>query len=171
MARRAPPQSPGGLWTLYQSALGQVSMRRSSDDRTRIPSATICTPARTGNTPEPRRAPTSTSSQPCRICSPRRDTEPTERTCHYSRRLKKADLWIKEFQLAGVRNVTVDVTLRHKFRGSCADPLPNGEPSCPNVDGALSATVKEARQLPTKEEVAKRRSGARRSGARCTCVF
>ena len=24
MTRRAPPQSPGGLWTLYQSALGQV---------------------------------------------------------------------------------------------------------------------------------------------------
>jgi hypothetical protein len=26
VARRAPLQSPGGLWTLYQSALGQVSM-------------------------------------------------------------------------------------------------------------------------------------------------
>jgi len=26
VARSAPPQSPGGLWTLYQSALGQVSM-------------------------------------------------------------------------------------------------------------------------------------------------
>jgi hypothetical protein len=47
----------------------------------------------------------------------------------HSRGLKKADLLIKDFQLQGVRDVIVDVTCRHEFRGSCANQERNGEPS------------------------------------------
>jgi hypothetical protein len=36
----------------------------------------------------------------------------------HSRGLKKADLVIKDFRLAGVRNVIIDVTLRHEFHVS-----------------------------------------------------
>jgi hypothetical protein len=39
----------------------------------------------------------------------------------HSRGLKKADLLIKDFQLQGVRDVTVEVTCRHEFHGSCAN--------------------------------------------------
>ncbi len=60
-----------------------------------------------------------------------------------SRRLKKADLLIKDFQLQGVRDVIVDVTCRHEFRGSCANQERNGEPSHLDVNRALDATVKE----------------------------
>jgi hypothetical protein len=59
-----------------------------------------------------------------------------------SRGPKKADLLIKDFQLGGVRNVIIDVTLRHDFHGSCANLQRNGEPSHPDVNGALVA-VKE----------------------------
>jgi hypothetical protein len=34
----------------------------------------------------------------------------------HSRGLKKADLVIKDFRLAGVRNVILDVSLRHEFQ-------------------------------------------------------
>jgi hypothetical protein len=34
LARRAPPQSLGGLWTLYRSAFGQVSMLLAAVGRT-----------------------------------------------------------------------------------------------------------------------------------------
>ena len=61
----------------------------------------------------------------------------------HSRRLKKTDLWIKDFQLAVVQNVIVDVTLCHEYNGSCANPIHNGEPSHPDVNGELDATVKE----------------------------
>jgi hypothetical protein len=61
----------------------------------------------------------------------------------HSRGLKKEDLWIKDFQLAGVRNVIVDVTLRHEFHGSCANLIHHGEPSHHDVNGALDAAVKE----------------------------
>jgi hypothetical protein len=57
--------------------------------------------------------------------------------------LKKADLLIKDFQLQGVRDVIVDVTCRHEFRGSCANQQRNGEPSHLDVNGALDAAVKE----------------------------
>jgi hypothetical protein len=50
---------------------------------------------------------------------------------------------IKDFQLAGVRNVIIDVTLRHQFHGSRADPQRNGEASHADVNGALDAAVKE----------------------------
>jgi hypothetical protein len=60
-----------------------------------------------------------------------------------SRGLKKADLLIKDFQLQGVRDVIVDVTCRHEFRGSCANQERNVEPSHLDVNGALDATVKE----------------------------
>ena len=36
----------------------------------------------------------------------------------HSRGLKKADLWVKDFQLAGVRHVVIDTTLRHEFHGN-----------------------------------------------------
>jgi hypothetical protein len=61
----------------------------------------------------------------------------------HSRGLKKADLLIKDFQLQGVRDVIVDVTCRHEFRGSCANQERNGEPSHLDVNGALDAAVKE----------------------------
>jgi hypothetical protein len=54
------------------------------------------------------------------------------------RGLKKADLVIKNFWLAGVRNVILDVSLRHEFRVSSADPHRNGEASHADVNGALS---------------------------------
>jgi len=58
--------------------------------------------------------------------------------------LKKADLWIKNVTLADVRHVIIiDVTLRHEFHGSVEDLNRNGEPSHPDVDGALAAAVKE----------------------------
>jgi hypothetical protein len=61
----------------------------------------------------------------------------------HSRGLKKADLLIKDFQLQGVRDIIVDVTCRHEFRGSCANQERNGEPSHLDVNGALDAAVKE----------------------------
>jgi hypothetical protein len=61
----------------------------------------------------------------------------------HSRGLKNADLWMEDLQLAGIRNVIVDVTLRHKFHGSCANLECDGEPSYPDVNGALDAAVKE----------------------------
>jgi len=57
----------------------------------------------------------------------------------HSRGLKKADLWIKDLQLGGIRNVIIDVTLRHEFHGSCANLIINGEPSHPDANGALDA--------------------------------
>ena len=48
---------------------------------------------------------------------------------------KKADLWIKDFQLEGIRNVIIDLTLRPEFHGSCANLTNNGEPSHPDVNG------------------------------------
>jgi hypothetical protein len=61
----------------------------------------------------------------------------------HSRGLKKADLLIKDFPLQGVRDVVVDVTCRHEFRGACANQQRNGEPSHLDVNGALDAAVKE----------------------------
>ena len=61
----------------------------------------------------------------------------------YSRGLKKADFLIKDLQLQGVRDVIVDVTCRHEFRGSCANQERNGEPSHLDVNRALDAAVKE----------------------------
>ena len=60
----------------------------------------------------------------------------------HSRGLKKADLLIKDFHLSVVRNVIIDVTLRHEFHGSCANLERNGEHSHLDDNGALDA-VKE----------------------------
>jgi hypothetical protein len=63
-----------------------------------------------------------------------------------SRGNKKADLWVKDFQLAGVRDVVIDTTLRHEFHGNVmaqANLGHNGEPSHQAVDGALDEAVKE----------------------------
>ena len=64
----------------------------------------------------------------------------------HSRGLKKADLWVKDFQLAGVRHVIIDTSVRHEFHGNVmahANLGRNGEPSHQAVDGALDAAVKE----------------------------
>ncbi len=52
----------------------------------------------------------------------------------YRTGLKKADHWIEDFQLAGVRNVITDVTFRHEFHGSYAKLEHNGEHSHPAVN-------------------------------------
>jgi len=56
----------------------------------------------------------------------------------HSRGLKKADLVVKDFRLAGVRDVIIDVSWRHEFHGSCADPMRNGEAS---HDAAVKAKL------------------------------
>jgi hypothetical protein len=64
----------------------------------------------------------------------------------HSRGRKKADLWVKDFQLAGVRDVVIDTTVRHEFHGNVwaqANLGRNGEPSHQAADGALDAAVKE----------------------------
>ena len=56
--------------------------------------------------------------------------------------MKKADLHIKDFQLEGIRNVIIDMTLRSEFHGSCSDPARNGEASYVDPNGAIDAAVK-----------------------------
>ena len=66
---------------------------------------------------------------------------PTRRT-RGSRRRRR----VKDFQLAGVRDVVIDTTLRHEFHGNVmaqANLGHNGEPSHQAVDGALDEAVKE----------------------------
>jgi hypothetical protein len=60
----------------------------------------------------------------------------------HSRGLKKADLVVKDFRLAGIRDLIIDVSLRHEFHGACADPARNGEASHADANGALDAAVK-----------------------------
>jgi hypothetical protein len=60
----------------------------------------------------------------------------------HSRGMKKADLHIKDFQLEGIRNVIIDMTLRSEFHGSCSDPARNGEASYVDPNGAIDAAVK-----------------------------
>jgi hypothetical protein len=45
----------------------------------------------------------------------------------HSRGLKKADLVVKNFRLAGIRDLIIDVSLRHEFHGACADPVRTGK--------------------------------------------
>ena len=40
----------------------------------------------------------------------------------HSRGLKKADLVVKDFRLAGIRDLIINVSLRHEFHGASADP-------------------------------------------------
>jgi hypothetical protein len=61
----------------------------------------------------------------------------------HNRGLKKADLWIKDFTLGGIRDVIIDVTLRHEFHGSSAHLDRNGELTHDDVNGALEAAIKE----------------------------
>ena len=60
----------------------------------------------------------------------------------HSRGLKKADLVVKDFSLAGIRDLIIDVSLRHEFHGACADPARNGEASHADANGVLDAAVK-----------------------------
>ena len=39
-------------------------------------------------------------------------------------------------------SLSIDVSLRHEFRGACADPARNGEASHADANGALDAAVK-----------------------------
>ena len=67
----------------------------------------------------------------------------------HSRGLKKADLVVKDFSLAGIRDLIIDVSLRHEFRGACADPARNGEASHADANGALDAAVRVAKRSST----------------------
>jgi len=60
----------------------------------------------------------------------------------HSRGLKKADLMVKDFQLAGIRDLHIDVSLRHEFNGSCLNHMCNGEASHADANGAIDAAVK-----------------------------
>jgi hypothetical protein len=60
----------------------------------------------------------------------------------HSRGLKKADLVVKDFRLAGIRDLIIHVSLRQEFHGSCVDPMRNGEASHADAKGALDAAVK-----------------------------
>ena len=73
--RQLPTPGTGCL-----SLEGVPSSRMPVQTLCQIPTATISSAAR--NTPEPCRAHTSTSSLPCSGCSPRRDSELNENTCH-----------------------------------------------------------------------------------------
>jgi hypothetical protein len=55
--------------------------------------------------------------------------------------LKKADLVVKDFRLAGIRDLIIDVSLRHEFHDSCVDPMRNGGASHADANGALDAAV------------------------------
>jgi hypothetical protein len=59
----------------------------------------------------------------------------------HSRGLKKADLMVKDFQLAGIRDLHIDVSLRHEFNGSCLNHMCNGEASHADANGAIDAAV------------------------------
>jgi hypothetical protein len=61
--------------------------------------------------------------------------------------LKKADLWIKDFQLECIRDVIIDVTLRHESHGSCANLIHNGEPLHPDANDPVASS---ARHLTTQ---------------------
>jgi hypothetical protein len=47
----------------------------------------------------------------------------------HSRGLRKADLKVKDFQLAGIRDLIIDVSMRHEFHGSCQNHMRNEEAS------------------------------------------
>ena len=61
----------------------------------------------------------------------------------HSRGLRKADLMVKDFQLAGIRDLIIDVSMRHEFHGSCHNHMRNGEASHADANGALDAAVKK----------------------------
>ncbi len=44
--------------------------------------------------------------------------------------------------MAGIRNLIIDVSLRHEFHGACVDPASNGEASHADANGTLDAAVK-----------------------------
>ena len=71
-----------------------------------------------------------------RSCIPDRKHVP------HSRGLRKADLMVKDFQLAGIRDLIIDVSMRHEFHGSCQNHMRNGEASHADANGALDAAVK-----------------------------
>jgi hypothetical protein len=60
----------------------------------------------------------------------------------HSRWLRKADLMVKDFQLAGIRDLIIDVSMRHEFHGSCQNHMRNGEASHADANGALDDAVK-----------------------------
>jgi hypothetical protein len=49
---------------------------------------------------------------------------------------------VKDFRLAGIRDLIIDVSLRHEIHSDCANPVRNGEASHADSNGALDATVK-----------------------------
>jgi hypothetical protein len=49
---------------------------------------------------------------------------------------------VKDFQLAGIQDLIIDVSLRHEFYGSCLNHMRNGEASHADANGELDAAVK-----------------------------
>jgi len=47
-----------------------------------------------------------------------------------------------DFQLAGIRDLIIDVSMRHEFHGSCHNHMRNGEASLADANGAIDAAVK-----------------------------
>ena len=60
----------------------------------------------------------------------------------HSRGLRKADLMVKDLQLAGIRDLIIDVSMRHEFHGSCHNHMCNGEASHADANGAIDAAIK-----------------------------
>ena len=49
---------------------------------------------------------------------------------------------VKDFRLAGIRDLIIDVSLRHEFHVSCQNHMRNGEASHADANGELHAAVK-----------------------------
>jgi hypothetical protein len=49
---------------------------------------------------------------------------------------------VKDFRLACIRDLIINVSLRHEFHDACADPARNGEASHADANGSLDAAVK-----------------------------
>ena len=49
----------------------------------------------------------------------------------HSRGLRKADLMVKDFQLAGIRDLIIDVSMRHEFHRSCQNTCATGKHHTP----------------------------------------
>ncbi len=69
----------------------------------------------------------------------------------HSRGLKKADLVVKDFSLAGIRDLIIDVSLRHEFRGALRRPrAQRGSITRRRQRRARCRCQSEARKLPTR---------------------
>ena len=65
----------------------------------------------------------------------------------HSRGLRKADLMVKDFQLAGIRDLIIDVSMRHEFHGSCQNTCATGKHHTPTP--TARSTPQSRRSLTT----------------------